>query len=68
MGKRSWFAFTHAGAKFDCPFFQLPNQSQTIRRLHLLAFSMAASAKWKSYLPSCGSIHAHARAVSTVFR
>src|ERR1039457_740053 len=49
-------------------FFQLPNHSHAVLRSFLLAFSIAASARRKSYLPSSGSIHAHARAVSTVFR
>ena len=67
-GKRSCLVFTHAGVKSDCPFFQLPNHSQAMRRSFLLAFARAASAKRKSNLPSCGSTHAHAIGVNTVFR
>ena len=67
-GKRSWLVFTHAGREVGLPVLPTAEPQPDDPRSYLLAFSMAASAKWKSYLPSCGSIHAHAMGVSTVFR
>jgi hypothetical protein len=67
-GNRSWLAFTQSGAKLDSPFFQLANQSHAMRTLFCRAFSIAASATLKSYLPSSGSIQFQAMPVRTVCR
>ena len=40
-GKRSCAALTQAGAKLESPFFQLPNQIQTMRTLFWRALSMS---------------------------
>ena len=66
-GKRSWSAFTQAGAKPESPFFQLPNHTRTMRWPIFLASSIAASTILKSYLPFSGSIQFHPTAIAAVF-
>ena len=66
-GKRSWSAFTHAGAKLERPFFQLPNHTRTIRSPTCLASSIIASTILKSYLPCSGSTQFQPTAIAVVF-
>src|ERR1017187_9379117 len=66
-GKRSCAALTQAGAKLESPFFQLPNQIQTICTLFWRALSMSWSTRRKSYFPSSGSIQSHETPVRMVF-